>query len=140
MIDLRRNGRAGFIPFLTHGFPTPADTPRLLAALASAGADAIELGVPFSDPLADGPTIQRASWRALEGGVTLEGTLDLLGEIAGGGGYFDLAGHTLEVEVFGLRCLCLDLDTLIRVKRAAGRPRDFEVIAELTVIRDELDR
>jgi tryptophan synthase alpha chain len=78
MIELRRDGRAGFIPFLTHGFPTPEATPGLLATLASAGADVIELGVPFSDPLADGPTIQRASWRALEGGITLESTLDLV--------------------------------------------------------------
>jgi tryptophan synthase alpha chain len=83
MIELRRNGRPGFIPFLTHGFPTPADTPRLLAALADAGADVIELGVPFSDPLADGPTIQRASWQALEQGVTLERTLDLVDDLSG---------------------------------------------------------
>jgi tryptophan synthase alpha chain len=82
MIELRRNGRPGFIPFLTHGFPTPADTPRLLTALADAGADVIELGVPFSDPLADGPTIQRASWRALEQGVTLERTLELVGDLS----------------------------------------------------------
>lgn len=82
MIELRRDGRASFIPFLTHGFPTPAATPRLLTTLAEAGADLIELGVPFSDPLADGPTIQRASWRALEGGVTLESTLDLVGDLS----------------------------------------------------------
>ncbi|MFQ5679186.1 MAG: tryptophan synthase subunit alpha [Gemmatimonadota bacterium] len=77
---LSEGGRRAFIPFLTHGFPSPADTPRLLQRLAEAGADAIELGVPFSDPLADGPTIQRASWRALEQGVTLGSTLDLLAE------------------------------------------------------------
>ncbi|MFQ5690322.1 MAG: tryptophan synthase subunit alpha [Gemmatimonadota bacterium] len=69
---------AAFVPFLTHGFPSPADTPRLLDRLAEAGADVIELGVPFSDPLADGPTIQRSSWRALERGVTLAGTLELV--------------------------------------------------------------
>ena len=66
MSRLRHDGNPGFIPFLTQGFPTPSDTPRLLATLANAGADVIELGVPFSDPLADGPTIQRASWQALK--------------------------------------------------------------------------
>lgn len=74
----REAGGAAFIPYLTHGFPSPADTPRLLDRLAEAGADVIELGVPFSDPLADGPTIQRASWRALEQGVTLASALDLV--------------------------------------------------------------
>lgn len=80
--ELGREGRAAFVPYLTHGYPSPADTPRLLERLASAGADVIELGVPFSDPLADGPTIQAASWRALEQGVTLDATLRLLAELA----------------------------------------------------------
>lgn len=73
-----------FIPFLSSGFPSPADTPRLLATLAEVGADVIELGVPFSDPLADGPTIQRASGKALEQGVTLAGVLDQLAEMSSG--------------------------------------------------------
>lgn len=76
-------GRTAFIPFLTHGYPSPEATPRLLHRLAEAGADAIELGVPFSDPLADGPTIQRASWKALEHGVTLADTLELVAERGG---------------------------------------------------------
>ncbi len=79
----REEGRRAFIPYLTHGYPSPADTPRLLERLAGAGADVIELGVPFSDPLADGPTIQAASWRALEQGVSLDGTLELVGEMGG---------------------------------------------------------
>lgn len=74
--------RTAFIPFLSSGYPTPADTPRLLGALADAGADIIELGIPFSDPLADGPTIQRASWEALGNGVTLASTLDQLAELS----------------------------------------------------------
>jgi tryptophan synthase alpha chain len=78
----RGEGSAAFVPYLTHGFPSPEDTPRLLRRLAEAGADVIELGVPFSDPLADGPTIQRATWRALEHGVGLEDTLRLLHETA----------------------------------------------------------
>lgn len=74
--------RTAFIPFLSSGYPTPDATPRLLDALADAGADIIELGVPFSDPLADGPTIQRASWEALGHGVTLANTLTQLADLA----------------------------------------------------------
>jgi len=62
---LRSEGRKAFIPFLTAGDPDLATTERLILALAEAGADCIELGVPFSDPMADGPVIQRASERAL---------------------------------------------------------------------------
>ena len=69
--------------------------------------------------------------------TTKLGDIDLLGEIVGGGDYAALAPHTVELELFGVRCLCLDLDTLITVKRAAGRPKDLEAIAELAVIRDE---
>lgn len=65
------------------------------------------------------------------------GDLDLLGEITGGGGYEDLAAHTITLDLFGVSCRCLDLEWLIRVKRAAGRPRDFEAIAELEAIREE---
>jgi predicted nucleotidyltransferase len=65
------------------------------------------------------------------------GNLDLLGEIPGGGTHEDLLPHSLEIEAYGLRCRCLDLETLIRVKRAAGRPRDLDAIAELHVIREE---
>jgi tryptophan synthase alpha chain len=75
---LREAGRAALIPYLTAGYPAPADTAGLLDRLADAGADIIELGVPFSDPVADGPTIQRSSQRALEHGVTLAWTLDAL--------------------------------------------------------------
>ena len=59
------------------------------------------------------------------------GDLDLLGEITGGGGYDDLVDGSVEIELFGVRCLCLGLATLIDVKRAAGRPKDLEAIAEL---------
>lgn len=74
--------RRAFVPYLTHGYPSPGATPRLLRVLADAGADVIELGVPFSDPLADGPTIQRASWDALQRGSGLAATLDLLAELS----------------------------------------------------------
>ncbi|HUE00760.1 MAG TPA: hypothetical protein VMR62_14400 [Bryobacteraceae bacterium] len=68
--------------------------------------------------------------------VTDLGWIDLLGEIAGGGRYEDLISHVVVEEVFGIRCRVLDLDTLIHTKRCAGRPKDFEGIAELELLRD----
>jgi tryptophan synthase alpha chain len=73
--ELKRSGRGGFIPFITAGDPDLAATERLLIELAKAGADLIELGVPFSDPVADGEVIQRASERALRNGVTVQDAL-----------------------------------------------------------------
>jgi tryptophan synthase alpha chain len=73
--ELKRSGRGGFIPFITTGDPDLATTERLLIELAKAGADIIELGVPFSDPVADGEVIQRASERALRNGVTVHDAL-----------------------------------------------------------------
>lgn len=64
------------------------------------------------------------------------GDVDLLGEITGGGGYRKLEPHTIQLELFGVRCLCLSLDKLIEVKRAAGRPKDLEALAELIAIRE----
>ena len=69
--------------------------------------------------------------------ITTIGALDLLGEIVGGGGYEDLLPETIRVEIAGVECLCLNLERLIKVKRAAGRPRDLEVIAELEQIIEE---
>ena len=74
------NGRAALIPFFTAGDPGLALTVPLMHAIAEAGADVIELGVPFSDPMADGPTIQRASERALKNGMSLRGVLDMVAE------------------------------------------------------------
>jgi tryptophan synthase alpha chain len=73
--ELKRSGRGGFIPFITAGDPDLSATARLLIELAKAGADIIELGVPFSDPVADGEVIQRASERALRNGVTVQAVL-----------------------------------------------------------------
>jgi tryptophan synthase alpha chain len=72
----RGGGRRALIPYLTAGYPDAGATGALLDAFAAAGADVIELGVPFSDPVADGPTIQRASLAALAGGATLTSALD----------------------------------------------------------------
>ncbi len=74
-VGLKRSGRGGFIPFITAGDPDLATTELLLIELGAAGADIIELGVPFSDPVADGEVIQRASERALRNGVTLRDAL-----------------------------------------------------------------
>lgn len=72
--------RPWVIPYLTAGYPDAAETVDLLCALEEGGSDAIELGLPFSDPLADGPIIQATSQRALEGGITHRTILDLAAE------------------------------------------------------------
>ena len=76
--ELSERGAKGLVLYLTAGDPTLEDTGKILAALDRAGADVIELGVPFSDPLADGPVIQRASERALRAGASLQKILELL--------------------------------------------------------------
>ncbi len=78
---LREAGELGIVAYLTAGDPSLDATLEFVLALAAAGADVIELGVPFSDPLADGPTIQRASERALKSGTTLARVLDLVRRI-----------------------------------------------------------
>jgi tryptophan synthase alpha chain len=78
---LRAAHRTGLVTYLTAGDPSLARTRDLLFALERAGADVIELGVPFSDPLADGPVIQRATERALAGGTTLDGVLSLVADV-----------------------------------------------------------
>lgn len=78
---LRAEGRAGLFPFVTAGDPDLAFTRALLPVLDEAGADGFEIGVPFSDPLADGPTIQRASMRALAAGARLRGVLEMVGAV-----------------------------------------------------------
>jgi tryptophan synthase alpha chain len=74
----RKEGRSALVPYICSGFPDAEASLALMHAAAEAGADVIELGIPFSDPLADGPTIQRATYLALERGMTVRGTLELL--------------------------------------------------------------
>lgn len=88
-------------------------------------------GLPF---LWDAETLRRGLNFTL---TTTAGSLDLLGEIPGGGGYDALIGHTVPRDLFGRTHRILDLPTLIRVKRAAGRPKDFEAIAELEALLEE---
>ncbi|MAU41393.1 MAG: tryptophan synthase subunit alpha [Kordiimonas sp.] len=75
---LKEQQRAALVTFVTAGDPDPDNSQRILDGLPAAGADIIELGMPFSDPMADGPAIQAASLRALQGGMTLRRTLDMV--------------------------------------------------------------
>lgn len=90
-------------------------------------------GLPFDWSVA---TLQRGLNFTL---TTDAGDVDILGEIPGGGGYPDLIDGTVSIELFGLGCRCLDLPTLLRTKRAAGRPKDLEAVAELEALAEELD-
>jgi tryptophan synthase alpha chain len=78
LADLRKQGRAAFVTFLMAGDPDPATSLAIIKALPQAGAEIIEIGMPFTDPMADGPAIQAAGLRALKGGMTLKKTLDLV--------------------------------------------------------------
>lgn len=78
---LKSEGRTGMVAYLTAGHPTPEATPQLITALERGGADLIELGVPFSDPIADGPVIQQAGDRAIKAGTTLRRVLDIASEV-----------------------------------------------------------
>lgn len=76
--QLAESGRRALVCYVTAGHPTPEQSLALIRGIADAGADIIEVGVPFSDPMADGPVIQRSSQIAIDQGMTLEGTLDLI--------------------------------------------------------------
>lgn len=111
----------------------PANLARLVEALAPLAPylRGAPPGLPFRFDL---PTLRQGLNFTL---TTAAGDLDLLGEITGGGKFADLLPDTVEITLFGRRCLCLDLPRLIAVKRAAGRPRDLEAIAELEALREE---
>jgi hypothetical protein len=111
----------------------PANLDRLIAALADQrpylrGAPP---GLPF---LWDRDTLARGLNFTL---ATSLGDIDLLGEIPGGGRYGELLPEAIELRIFDTRCLCLSLRQLIRAKRAAGRPKDLEALAELEAIEEE---
>ncbi len=100
---LRRAGRKALIPYITAGDPRPDVTVPMLHALVAAGADLIELGVPFSDPMADGPVIQKACERALAQGMSLRGVLELVREFrrADGETPLVLMGYLNPIERMG---------------------------------------
>ena len=114
---------------------SPENLARLVTALA-----------PYEPYLRGAPPGLPFDWSAatLRAGlnftlITTSGSIDLLGEITGGGQYDALLPHTIAITAFGLDLQLLDLPWLIRVKRAAGRPKDLEVIAELEALQDEID-
>lgn len=80
--ELRAAGRPALVAYVTAGYPTLSQSRELIRSLPDAGADVIEIGVPFSDPMADGPTIQASSQRALGNGMTLDGALSLVADVA----------------------------------------------------------
>lgn len=101
---LRAQGRKALIPYITAGDPTPALTVALLQALVEAGADILELGVPFSDPMADGPVIQRSSERALKLGVGLRDVLEMVRSFRRGDAHTPivLMGYANPIEAMGI--------------------------------------
>ena len=115
---------------------SPANLARIVSAFA-----------PFTPYLRGAPPGLPFTWSAatLRAGLnftltTTAGAIDLLGEITGGGQYEALLPHAMTITVFGRELLILELPWLIRVKRAAGRPQDLEVIAELEALREEIER
>jgi tryptophan synthase alpha chain len=115
-------GRPGVIPYLTAGFPERADTARLLLACERAGSLAVEVGIPFSDPLADGPTIQRSGWRALEQGMTPALAISQIAEARAAGLTLPVAVMTyvnvvlsMGLETFATRCSEAGADGVILV-------------------------
>ena len=106
--SLQQQGRKALIPFITAGDPDPQATVPLMHGLVSGGADIIELGVPFSDPMADGPTIQRASERALTWGMSLRTVLALVHQFRKDDPNTPvvLMGYANPIEAFGVDAFC----------------------------------
>jgi len=118
-------GRTALVPFVTAGDPSPAATVPILHALVAAGADIIELGVPFSDPMADGPTIQRANERALSRGVHLRQVLAWVAQFRAQDAHTPivLMGYLNPIEAMGI-------EDFARAAAAAGV--DGTIIVDLT--------
>ncbi len=110
---LRQDNRAALITFLMAGDPDPATSLALIKALPAAGADLIEIGMPFSDPMADGPSIQAAGLRALRAGMTLKRTLALVGEFRKGDADTPiiLMGYYNPIYVYGVERFLADAKT-----------------------------
>ena len=141
---LREQGRRALVPFVTAGDPEPSVTVPLMHAMVAAGANIVELGVPFSDPMADGPVIQRASERALAAGMSLERVLAMVAEFRRDDGQtpvvlmgylnpFEVAGY----EKFATAAAAAGVDGVLTVDlppeeatgfREALRSRDIDLI------------
>jgi len=107
---LKAEGRAGFIPYVMTGDPSRDEALEILRGLPAAGADLIELGLAFSDPMAEGPPIQRAALRGLAAGMTLRGTLDLVADFRAGDDATPviLMGYLNPVESYGYEAFAHD--------------------------------
>jgi tryptophan synthase alpha chain len=133
---LRAAGRTALIPYVTAGDPSPAVTPSLLHALVRAGADVLELGVPFSDPMADGPVVQRASERALAQGVGLADVLAMVAAFRQRDATTPivLMGYANPIEAMGEgefveRATAAGVDGVIVVDYPPEEARDFAALA-----------
>ncbi|MFQ5473276.1 MAG: tryptophan synthase subunit alpha [Dehalococcoidia bacterium] len=106
----RQEARPGFVAFVTVGYPDIGSTPKQVRALIEGGADIIELGVPFSDPLGEGKTIQRSSSKALENGVTAAGCLDLVRQLRNEGveAPLVLMGYYNPIVAYGIERFAAD--------------------------------
>src|ERR1700747_2604777 len=122
--DLRASGELGIVAYITAGDPSLDVTLKFVLALAEAGTDVIELGVPFSDPLADGPTIQRASERALKAHTTLAQVIELVGEIR--------ASSEVPIVLFGYYTPVLQMGLERFAATAASAGADGVLITDLT--------
>jgi tryptophan synthase alpha chain len=102
--ELKKQGRSAFITFLMAGDPDPATSLEIIKALPQAGADIIEIGMPFTDPMADGPAIQAAGLRALKAGMTLKKTLDLVRAFRSGDAHTPLVlmGYYNPIYIYGV--------------------------------------
>lgn len=151
--ELQRAGRAAFVPFITAGDPDVETSFKLLERLPDAGADLIELGMPFSDPMADGPAIQASSLRALQSGMRLAGVLEMVRRFRKKDentpivlmGYFNPI-HAYEVERFVVDASRAGVDGLIVVDlppeedealRFRAAQRGLDVIRLATPTTDE---
>jgi len=107
---LKAEGRAGFVPYVMTGDPSRDEALEILKGLPAAGADLIELGLAFSDPMAEGPPIQRAALRGLKAGMTLRGTLDLVADFrkADQDTPLILMGYLNPVESYGYEAFARD--------------------------------
>ena len=133
---LRAAGRTALIPYVTAGDPSPAVTPPLLHELVRAGADVLELGVPFSDPMADGPVVQRASERALAQGVGLGDVLAIVAAFRTRDAVTPivLMGYANPIEAMGAaafveRASAAGVDGVIVVDCPPEESRDFAALA-----------
>jgi tryptophan synthase alpha chain len=111
---LFEKGRTVFLPFMTAGLPDPTASPRLFAAMAAAGADGFEVGIPYSDPLMDGPVIQRGSEAALAAGTTLQVAFETIRRVS------DAVDRPLLAMTYANPVLRVGADEFCRRLRGAG--------------------